>query len=207
MPAAAVDLHATRSSSSCKADGERVAARFVAAGRRAPAVVLVHQAPGGVDQFDAFIPVLHDAGYATIAYTGRGGPDEGSLAKEAEGAVEYLRGRRDVDPRRVAIVGANTAALALARDNRHVLTGAVALSPDDSPVIDAIQQAGRYHPRGLLILADGDEIRSGRRFTRGATASRALESRNSGHGVALLAFADDRRSVLEWLAARAERAG
>ena len=64
-------------------------------------------------------------------------------------------------------------------DTRHVLTGAVALSPDDSPVIDRIQQAGRYHPRGLLIHADADEIRSGRRFTRGATASRA---RNAGHG-------------------------
>jgi acetyl esterase/lipase len=192
-------------------DGERVAAEFTPAGRRAPAVVLIHQVDGGADQWDAFVPALHEAGYATIAYDGRGGFDERALVKEADGAVAYLRGRRDVDPRRIAIVGAsigaNTAALALARDARRHVRGAVALSPADSPFIDALQQAGRYHPRGLLVIADGQEIRSGRRFARGAVASRALESRSSGHGVALLAFEDDRRSVLEWLAARTERPG
>jgi dipeptidyl aminopeptidase/acylaminoacyl peptidase len=184
-------------------DRRRVTGILTRAGKDAPALVLIHQLDGGADQWDDFVPYLHQAGFSTLAYEGRGGLDERELVKEAEGAVAFLERRNDVDRTRLGIVGAsigaNTAALALARDRGRRVRAGVALSPGTPSVIDRLQAAGRYNPRRVLILADPDEFPAARRFARGAVASRAVKSANYGHGVNLLGYDDDRAQVMRWL--------
>jgi hypothetical protein len=50
--------------------------------------------------------VLHAAGFATLAYEGRGGVDEAELAREVTGAIAFLRRRPDIERRRIGLAGA-----------------------------------------------------------------------------------------------------
>jgi dienelactone hydrolase len=184
-------------------DGEPVDGIFRPAGTGAPAVLLVNGLVGGVAQWDAFVPHLHDAGFATLAYDGRGGVDVTALAEEVGGAVAFLRGRPDVDPRRLGIVGASvggsTALLAVAGPERRRLQAAVALSPRAAPALLALKAERRYHPRHVLFLSDQREQATVEPLTRGALDSRSLVSEMTGHGVALLESVAYRRVVLDWL--------
>jgi pimeloyl-ACP methyl ester carboxylesterase len=168
--------------------------------------VLVHEVRGSAAQWDPFVPYLHDAGFATLAYDGRGGYDEKELVKEVSGAVDFLRRRPDVDARRLGIVGASigasTTALAVAREERRTLRAAVALSPPDTPALDPLQTAGRYRPRNVLFVADERESSSLEYFMDGAVSSRTLVSPVPGHGVLLLREDPIRRAVLDWLEER-----
>jgi hypothetical protein len=56
------------------ADGQPVTAQYTPAGDRAPAVVLLHEIRGGPDQWDPLVPLLHEAGFATLAYSSRVSP-------------------------------------------------------------------------------------------------------------------------------------
>jgi pimeloyl-ACP methyl ester carboxylesterase len=89
---------------------------------RLPAVVLVSgSTPTDRDEFVAGIPIfaqlanaLADAGYLVVRYDERGAGQSGGrqesatlqeLAADARAVVTYLSKRRDVDPRRIALVG------------------------------------------------------------------------------------------------------
>jgi hypothetical protein len=184
-------------------DGRPVKGAYRPAGAAAPAVVLVNGLVGGADQWDAFAPHLHDAGVATLVYDGRGGVDEAELVKEVGGAVAFLRRRRDVDARRLGIVGssvgASTAVLAMTGPDRRRLRAAVALSPPAAPVLDTLMDENRYHPRNVLFVSDHREQSSVESLTRGAIGSRTAVSEVTGHGVALLETETNRRVVLDWL--------
>src|SRR5215207_6600063 len=112
-------------------DGEPVRGRYTPAGRNAPAVVLLHEIRGGVDQWEPLIPHLHDAGFATLAYQSRASPMESERLPDAVGAVRWLRARPDVDRRRLGLVGASigasTTVLAMATGARRLADAAVAL--------------------------------------------------------------------------------
>jgi dienelactone hydrolase len=183
-------------------DGKPVKGVYRPAGAAAPAVVLVNGLVGGADQWDAFTPYLHDAGFATLAYDGRGGVDEAELVKEVGGAVAFLR-RRDVDAGRLGIVGssvgASTAVLAMTGPDRRRLRAAVALSPPAAPAIDRLIAKHRYHPRNVLFVSDHREQSSVRPLTRDAIGSRTAVSETIGHGVTLLQTETNRRVVLAWL--------
>jgi dipeptidyl aminopeptidase/acylaminoacyl peptidase len=184
-------------------DGKPVTGAYRPAGAAAPAVVLVNGLVGGVEQWDAFAPYLHDAGFATLAYDGRGGVDEAELVKEVGGAIAFLLRRREVDARRVAIVGssvgASTAVLAMTGRDRRRLRAAVALSPPVAPVFDTLREKHRYHPRNVLFVSDHREQSSVKSLARGAIGSRMAVSEMIGHGLALLETATNRRVVLDWL--------
>lgn len=184
-------------------DGRKVKGVFTSAGDRAPALVLVHQVDGGVAQWDEFVPYLHAAGFATLAYDGRGGLDETELVKEVSGAVTFLRRHGGVDERRLGIVGASigasTTALAMAREARRTVQAAVALSPPDTPALDGLQTAHRYKPRNILFIADKKESSSLEYFMDGAQRSQTLVSTLPGHGVVLLGQKAIRDAVLSWL--------
>jgi alpha-beta hydrolase superfamily lysophospholipase len=184
-------------------DGKPVKGVYRAAGSSAAAVVLVNGLVGGPDQWDAFTPYLHDAGFATLAFDGRGGVDEAGLVKEVGGAVAFLRRRRDVDARRLGVVGssvgASTALLAMTGPDRRRLRAAVALSPPAAPVLEALAHNDRYHPRNVLFVSDQREEASVKSLTRGAIGSRLAVSEMVGHGVALLEADANRRVVLDWL--------
>jgi dienelactone hydrolase len=184
-------------------DGKGVEGVYRPAGAAAPAVVLVNGLVGGVGQWDGFAPSLHDAGFATLAYDGRGGVDAVGLAKEVAGAVAFLRGRPDVDPRRLAVVGSSiggaTAVLAMTGPLRRQLRAAVAISPPTAAPLEALIEQDRYHPRDVLFLRDHREQASVESLTRGAVDSRLAVSEEVGHGVILLESGTNRGIVLDWL--------
>jgi dienelactone hydrolase len=184
-------------------DGKPVKGVYRPAGAAAPAVVLVNGLVGGPDQWDAFTRYLHDAGFATLAYDGRGGVDEAELVKEVGGAVAYLRRRHDVDARRLGIVGASvgasTAVLAMTGPDRRRLRAAVALSPPAAPALDALIEKHHYHPRNVLFVSDYREQSSVKSLVAGAIDSSTVVSEMIGHGLALLETEPQRRVVLDWL--------
>ena len=185
------------------ADGAPVRARYVAAGRGAPAVVLLHEIRGGPDQWAPLTGALRAAGYATLAYQSRPSALEHERLPDALGAVRWLRGRRDVDPERLALVGASigasTAVLAMATGARRSADAAVALSPPDSSDIWALQDDDRYHPHDVLFVSDDREATSAEGMLDGAVRSEAMRSDGPGHGVALLAEAGVRDALVRWL--------
>lgn len=188
------------------ADGQRVTAEFTANGRRAPAVVLLHEIDGGYDQFDTFVPELHAAGFATLAYQSRDDVSELERLPDLTGAIDWLRGRRGVDRARIGAVGASIGALtglvAIADSERGRLRAAVALSPVDSPELWDVQESGRYRPHDVLFISDEREASAVDNAIQGAIRSKAIVAEDPGHGVALLPQADVRDAVLSWLRQR-----
>lgn len=185
------------------ADGERVSGQYVPAGRNAPAVVLLHEIRGGPDQWDPLVPHLHEAGFATLAYKSRPSALEAERLPDAVGAIRWLRDRPDVDPKRIALVGASigasTTVLAMATGARKLADAAVALSPADSADIWELQDEGRYRPHDVLFVSDDEEAYSVDGMSDGAVRSKAMRSEESGHGVALLAEPGVHDALLAWL--------
>ena len=190
-------------------DGEPVTALFTPAGPRAPAVVLLHEIHGRPEQWEDLVPDLHAAGFATLAYESRGSPVEKDRLPDALGALRWLRGRDDVDPRRIALVGASigasTTVLAMATGARRTVVAAVALSPPDTPDIADLQDAGRYRPHDVLFVSDQAESAPVDGMLRGAVRSQAIRSDGPGHGVRLLKEAGVRTALLDWLDERVTR--
>jgi hypothetical protein len=188
------------------ADGKPVAGRFTAAGHDAPAVVLLHEIRGGPDQWDGLVGSLHEAGFATLAYRSRSSIVESDRLPDAIGALRWLRSRRGVDGKRLAMVGASigasTTVLAMAGEGGRLAEAAVALSPPDSSDIWDLQGRGRYRPHDLLLVSDERESSSVEGMLDGARRSRALRSEGPGHGVALLAEPGVRSALLRWLQTR-----
>lgn len=190
-------------------DGEPVSALFTPAGRRAPAVLLLHEIHGRPEQWEDFVPYLHSAGFATLAYESRGTPVEKDRLPDALGALRWLRGRDDVDARRIALVGASigasTTVLAMATGARRTADAAVALSPPDTPDVADLQDAGRYRPHDVLFVSDESESAPVDGMLRGAVRSRAIRSQGAGHGVRLLKEDGVRDALLGWLDDRVKR--
>jgi hypothetical protein len=185
------------------ADGEPVTATYTAAAKDAPAVVLLHELRGGPDEWDELVAHLHGSGFATLAYQSRSSVLEGDRLPDALGAVRWLRTRPDVDPDRIALVGASigasTAVLALATGARRSVDAGVALSPPESADIWSLQDHHRYRPHDLLLISDERESAAADSMLEGAISSRAMRSSGSGHGVALLREQGVRDALLAWL--------
>ena len=190
-------------------DGEPVSALFTPAGKRAPAVLLLHEIHGRPEQWEDFVPYLHAAGFATLAYESRGTPVEKDRLPDALGALRWLRGRDDVDAGRIAHVGASigasTTVLAMATGARRTADAAVALSPPDTPDLADLQDAGRYRPHDVLFVSDESESSPVDGMLRGAVRSRAMRSQGPGHGVRLLKEDGVRSALLDWLDDRVKR--
>jgi hypothetical protein len=191
------------------ADGGPVTAKYTAAGRHAPAVVLLHEIRGGPDEWTPLVSYLHAAGYATLAYQSRASVLERDRLPDALAAVRWLRARRNVDSRRLALVGASigasTAVLAMATGARRTVDAAVALSPPDSGDIWALQGKGRYRPHDMLLVSDKREAISAEGMLEGAVRSKTMRSARAGHGIALLAEPGVRDALLAWLHDHVER--
>ena len=187
-------------------DGKPVEGRFTTAGRNAPAVVLLHEVRGGPDQWDGLVGALHEAGFATLAYRSRPSIVESERLPDTIGALRWLRSRKGVDRRRLALVGASigasTTVLAMAGEGGRLARAGVALSPPDSADIWDLQGRGRYRPHDLLLVSDERESSSAEGMLDGARRSRALRSERPGHGVTLLAEPGVRAALVRWLRTR-----
>jgi pimeloyl-ACP methyl ester carboxylesterase len=177
---------------------------------RAPAVVLVHEYHGGPEQWEPLLPDLQRAGYATLNYASRSPQelDETILARDIIGAVAALRRRREIDPRRVGLVGASiggsAVAWALGVHRSLPVRAGVGLSAVEGPAFIDAGTKGRLRPHDLLLIADRMELSQARNIRddahgRGVTTWMAPAS---GHGVALLSSADVRQKLLGWLRGR-----
>jgi pimeloyl-ACP methyl ester carboxylesterase len=192
-------------------DGTRLTGSFTPAGPRAPAIVLVHEYNGGPSQFDPLIPVLHDAGFATLAYRSRDPAelDEAVLAKDARGAVAAVRARRrQVDPKRVGLVGASiggtTVSYVIGTRPDLRLRAAVALSPVESGGLITLAGNGGFKPHDLLLIADDHEYTDVENIAMdaGHHGVTGFKARIGGHGVRLLPDPTVRDRLLGWLKAR-----
>jgi alpha-beta hydrolase superfamily lysophospholipase len=190
--------------------------------RPAPAVVLVHQPGSDRHDFNALLPSLRRAGYATLTYDIRGmgrsnamidgtvyrpGADRAAyiatMPRDVAAALRYLRGRADIASERLAVigssVGANIALAASAPPDGPAATVGI------SPVAGVLTRATaeRRRPRGVLLIADRVEIGSAwalaRRVDRPKRVS--LASRE-GHGVRLVPDRHVQEEILSWLARR-----
>ena len=184
-------------------DGEHVSGQYVPAGRNAPAVVLLHEIRGGPDEWDPLVPYLHEAGFATLAYKSRASALEAERLPMRSARSGGYRDRPDVDPKRIALVGASvgasTAVLAMATGARRTADAAVALSPPDSADIWERQDDGRYRPHDVLFVSDDKEAFSVEAMFDGAVRSKAIRSEAPGHGLALLPEPGIHDALLAWL--------
>jgi alpha-beta hydrolase superfamily lysophospholipase len=194
-------------------DGRRLTGTFTPAGRRAPAIVLSHQYRGGPGQFDPLIPVLHQAGYGTLAYASRSTDelDETLLSRDVVGAVRALRRQRDVDPRRIALIGASIGGAAavwtIATHAELHLRAAVGLSAVEGPAMIQAGQRGAFRPHDLLLISDRREHADAVNIRADAHGRgvRSFVASSIGHGVALLPDAHVRERVVAWLRPRLAR--
>jgi pimeloyl-ACP methyl ester carboxylesterase len=206
-PAAAPKAPPAKPVSFRASDGKRVTGKYTpAAAAHAPAVVLMHEIRGGPDEWNGFVPYLHDAGFATLAYTSRPTIVEHDRMPDVEGAIAFLQAQKGVDRRRIGLVGASigasTAVLAMATKPGRTVRAAAALSPPDSADIWDLQGRHRYHPHDMLLFSDDRESSSTEGMLEGAVRSKAVRSQNPGHGVVLLREPGVRRALIGWLQAR-----
>jgi len=204
-------------------DGVRISATLRlppgGATRRAPAVVLVHQLGGDRHDFNALLPALGRAGYATLAYDIRGmgrsngmvdgtvfrpGTDRdayrATMLRDVTAALDFLRRRRDIDGERLAVIGsslgANVAIAASAARRGPAATVAVSPVAGAAPVSSLDRRL-----RGILLIADRAEIGSvwtlARRLDR---PKRVTLAQREGHGVMLLPDRSVQAEIVEWLA-------
>jgi hypothetical protein len=193
------------------ADGKPLEGRYLAGpGKRSPAIVLTHEVRGGPDQFATLVPVLHDAGYATLAYKSRdgGGFDETLLARDVAGAVATLRRRPDVRPDRIALVGASiggsAATWAIATRRLPGVRAAIGLSAVEGPAMIQAGTDGRFKPHDLLLISDRRESENAKNITSdaGGKGVTTYIAPRTGHGVALLPDPEVRAKILAWLKPR-----
>jgi len=181
-------------------------ARFTAAGRGAPAVLLLHEIRSGPDQFNTLVPYLHKAGFATLAPQSGPSPLEHERLPGVRAALRWLKKRSDRIALVGASIGASTTALAMATVARSA-RGAVALSPPDSADIWDLQGRDRYHPHDVLFISDTREAPAVEGMMDGAVRSKAMRSSQDGHGVELLSEPRVRAALLAWLKSRLGASG
>lgn len=154
---------------------------------RAPIVILLHMYKSDSSAFDPLAPQLHAAGFAVLAIDLRGhggsvGPPEmklaervnqkdrklfGAMDKDVEAGYLWLLEQPQVDPARVAIVGASvgsSVALDYSARDRSV-DAVVCLTPGTDYVgIDAGACIEKYGSRPLLLMASEPEKGSAERL-------------------------------------------
>lgn len=201
-------------------DGVLLNASLTVPRRQAPAVILVHHFASDRHDWDGFVPVLDRAGFATFAYDTRGmgrslsrwpskrryfpPRDEGryldEMPRDLAAAIRFVRTRRNIDSKRVAVVGASHGAnVAYASSTRHRAgRPTVALSPVR---LGDVLRPRRRPARGVLFISSRLEAAAVHELSRAVVEpTRTMLARDpEAHGVALLREPAVRRAVLAWL--------
>jgi pimeloyl-ACP methyl ester carboxylesterase len=181
----------------------------------APGVVLLHMLGRNRGDWDTFARQLQDAGYGVIAIDLRGhGESEGErewdkMTQDAAIAASFIRSRPEINPDRIALIGASIGAnIAInygAQDPE--VAGVALLSPGLNyrgvTTEDAVKQ---YGVRPLFIAASSEDdyaAKSARKLDSLAQGPhQLLILENQGHGTQMLGKDNGLEEALQqWLAA------
>lgn len=176
-----------------------------------PAVILVHQFNSTRHDFDAFVPLLREHGYAVLAYDIRGfgesknGPaDINDFPKDVSGAVAYLKAQADVDHSRIGIIGASVGANVafVASGSIPDIHAAVALSPSDTGARGVLlgNDVPQFSPGRILIASDEREKRDADAiFAKSGEPKEQRVYPGFGHGVGLLRSEEAQKDIISFL--------
>jgi dienelactone hydrolase len=201
-------------------DGATIAGTwYEPAGRSAPAVILVHMLHRTRHDWDAFASRLSAEGVGVLTFDLRGHGESGGAAlpegqysgyvADLAAARRYVMSRADVQPSRVAIVGASLGAsiVALEAAQSPGIVGIALLSPASDYRGVKIDAALRKYPgRALIVYSDDDPYaqRSARELLKAsgplATRRETLALSHAGHGTNMLGRDPDlARQLVEWV--------
>lgn len=149
-------------------NGKQLAAWFIPAAVRgpAPALVLLHGWGGNMETMLPLVLPLHCAGYTLLLFDARshGGSDQDTFssmprfAEDLEHALDWLKRRPEVDPRRIGVVGHSVGAAAalLVASRRDDLSAVVSIAAFSHPrtMMRRLLAAWRvpYIPFGWYVL-------------------------------------------------------
>ncbi len=147
------------------ADGVALAALYYTPpAEAAPGVLLLHQRGGRKENWTSFAQLLQKSGYAVLAVDFRGhGQSKGVVNwwgadQDVITAFDYLKARPEVDPQRMALIGASIGtqeAITFAAAHPDQVRGAALLSTFAS---GEIQRAVLIYPGPILLMAtEGDK--------------------------------------------------
>ncbi len=179
----------------------------------APGVLLLHMLGRQRQDWDPFARTLQEAGYGVLTIDFRGhGASEGTrewdkMPLDAAIAVKYLRGRPEIDPARIVIIGASigaNVAINYAATDPQV-RGVALLSPGlDYRGIKTPDAVKQYKERPLFIAASSEDsyaAQSAQTLDQLAQGPhRLLILQNQGHGTQMLGKANGlEEALLSWL--------
>ena len=181
----------------------------------APGVVLLHMLGRNRGDWDTFARQLQDAGYGVIAIDLRGhGESEGErewdkMTQDAAIAASFIRSRPEINPDRIALIGASIGAnIAInygAQDPE--VAGVALLSPGlNYRGVKTAEAVTQYGARPLFIAASSEDdyaAKSARKLDSLAQGPhQLLILENQGHGTQMLGKDNGLEEALQqWLAA------
>jgi pimeloyl-ACP methyl ester carboxylesterase len=146
------------------ADGVALAGLYYAPpAQPAPGVLLLHMRGGRKENWTSFARLLQQNGYAVVAVDFRGHGQSkgvvnwGAADYDVIAAYDFLAGRPEVDPQRIAFIGASIGtqeAITFASAHPDQVRGVAMLSTFASQAID---QAVQVYPGPLLIMASSGD--------------------------------------------------
>lgn len=179
--------------------------------QKSPAIILVHQFNSNRHDFDSFIPKLLQEDYSVLAYDIRGmGQSQGGSSdindfpKDVVGAVNFLKTKSDVDPNKIAVIGASVGANVayVASGSIPEIKAAVSLSPSNTGSRGVLLglNIANFKPHNIFIASDERE-----KADADFIYSKSFEPKEQkvylgfGHGKSLLNSEQATKDILDFL--------
>lgn len=178
-----------------------------------PAVILVHQFRSDKSDFDAFVPVLLEAGYVVLNFDNRvaaGQTEPGlteDLMRDVQAASALLTETPGIASGKLVVIGASVGANAafVASGTLPGIRAAVALSPavtgESGPLMG--NEIVGFSPSNLFVASDEKEQAVAEEIYRRAAEPKQLaQYPGYGHGKTLLESAEARGDILFFIEQR-----
>jgi len=208
-------------------DGVKIAGYFVkGSGEKAPAVVLLHMLARSKSDWDSILGehLLPETRFSYLAIDLRGHgestvkngerisvgsfgeADFRKMTEDVAAAVDYLRGRGDVDGDRVAVVGASigaNVAINYAAQDEKIKAVALLSAALDYRGVKTEEAVKRYGDRPLFLAACAEDLPSGKDTGTLAMAARGRKVveifRGNLHGTRMFAATQAGDKLVEFL--------
>jgi len=178
---------------------------------RRPVIILSHQFNSTRHDFDSFIPVLLENGYAVLAYDTRGfgeskngAADINDFPKDVIGAIDFLKKQREADVSRIGIIGASVGANVafVSSGITSEIQAAVALSPSNTGARGVLlgNDIPNFSPNRIFIASDEREKSDADFiFAKSGEPKEQHVYPGFGHGIGLLRSDRAQNDILSFL--------